>query len=115
MAPAVNYLVDFRGLTWYKRYRPYIPMVETGGASEPSPRKDVSGQIARRLDELAQVRGSEQAEQVATEKATGRPLPAALVLFRRVGEIEREYEAASLDQQPPDGWVSAVPSRPRAC
>src|SRR5512135_1943295 len=70
-------------------------MTEIGGTAEPSPRKDVSGLIARRLDELAQLRGSEQAEQAAT----GRPLPAAVVLLRRLGEIEQGVDAASLDHR----------------
>ncbi len=74
-------------------------MTEIEGTSEPSPWKDVSGLLETRLDELAQVRRSEGAEQVATEKATGRPLPVALVLFRRLGEIEREDETARRDQQ----------------
>jgi hypothetical protein len=50
----------------------------------------VSGLIARRLDELAKERGSEAAEQIREEKASGRPLPAALVLLRRLGEIEQD-------------------------
>src|SRR5512147_1427005 len=98
MSSSVNYLVEFSGLKWYKQCRRrHLPMTEIGGTAEPSPQKDVSGLIARRLDELAQLRGSEQA--VATQMATGRPLPAAVVLLRRLGKIEQEDAAAGLDHR----------------
>src|SRR5512134_1052079 len=64
--------------------------VEEGGIPEPSPQDDVGSLMTRRLDELAQERGSEAEEQIREEKATGRPLPAALVLLRRLGELERD-------------------------
>lgn len=66
-------------------------MSETeGGIPEPSSQKDVGSLITHRLDELAQERGSETEEQIREEKATGRPLPAALVLLRRLGEVEQD-------------------------
>jgi hypothetical protein len=63
---------------------------EEGGIPEPSPQEDVGSLVTRRLDELARERGSETEEQVREEKATGRPLPAALILLRRLGVVEQD-------------------------
>jgi hypothetical protein len=74
-----------------------------GEQPELLPPEDAAALLTRRLTELENQRGNEGAEQTRQEKASGQPVPPALVLFRRLAGIARD--AAGRDEHTRRGFA----------